>query len=1082
MSEITVADIKNRLDIVQVVESYGYKLIRDGSECKGAISATSKSGKSLNVNPDRQVYNDFAGHAGSGDVLDFIAFAEDLDVRGDFPRVLKIAAEHAGIVLDHNINYPEAAERRELHRLNRFVCGYYHSVLTDEIRELIRSKWGITDQTIDDLLIGWAPENCHILQVQEIADYFSTEILKMSGLFYCNDNDKLVDIYRGRIVFPYWKHGSIVYTIGRDPKWDKNKDNKKFIKQLVHSDKYSYVSRAVENALFGLDSIKGKDVVYVTEGIADAIALIQADIPVISPVTVKFKDTDIEKVIHACKNKKLVRIVNDNENNESGLNGAIDTAKALEANGIRAEIVLLPREEGQDKIDVAEYMLSHSWQDIEGLPGLRVWDVLISREPVPESAQDRVHAFRNFILNNLVDMDPIERVVFCREQGKEHYRLTKDVINSILKGIIFDSGAGRFFAGDGSFIPVKLSEALQQEDRYITTDQGIWRYHPDTGCYQLDGEECIRKKTRDALGLHSTEKYGNEVVYDISISTRVDSSVFDREDGLVNLQNGYIDIYTSQFFNHSPDVVFAYSLPFKYYPGAECPKFEEFLDAAGVHRIDALELFGYCLVPKYPVHSKHVLIGDGGNGKGTFLRLLTRFLGSQNTTSYTMQELTKDPYAKAGLYGKLANLCGDMPGNRVEDTAIIKSLSGEDEITARSIYGKPFKFTNRAKLVFSMNHMPEFDDNTDSTFRRLVILHFKNLVDGVTAGFSEDALTEELPGIFNQALQVLPGLLQRKKFSAWRDIEETRNTVQLKSNSVAAFLAKCATIGDGETKTQDAYTAYTKFCTEMGETRETNTVFGRRLRKLYPEDIQRVSRINAGKRTMHYAGLTLDPEYQNLSSTVVDRAYLEKHGNNLDKCDTDKRQSDTDTTQIKNPIFQHQDTELLLKDTDNSTLFNDNLENTKVEKDVSMCIVGNNVEITVSDKEKPLTDAETAKNYLCRICVETPEDSVLSVSDVANWIDAWEKSNGPIYGKRAIQAAQEISKAHKIHPTEYAFVEAAVKKCAAGRCVDCGSNNARHEETGKGYRCDACHKIYSNPPAVVIPEEISLDAPAEVVL
>jgi DNA primase len=71
MNEITIADIKCRLDIVDVIgRIYGYSLTKDGDEYKGAILATSKSGKSLNVNPDKQVYNDFSGHAGGGDVLD----------------------------------------------------------------------------------------------------------------------------------------------------------------------------------------------------------------------------------------------------------------------------------------------------------------------------------------------------------------------------------------------------------------------------------------------------------------------------------------------------------------------------------------------------------------------------------------------------------------------------------------------------------------------------------------------------------------------------------------------------------------------------------------------------------------------------------------------------------------------------------------------------------------------------------------------------------------------------------------------------------------------------------------------------
>ncbi|AGB48939.1 phage/plasmid primase, P4 family, C-terminal domain protein [Methanomethylovorans hollandica DSM 15978] len=759
------------------------------------------------------------------------------------------------------------------------------------------------------------------------------------------------------------------------------------------------------------------------------------------------------------------------------------------------------------KIDVAEYMLTHTKEELEGLPGVDVWTKLLSMEPVPESPQDKVRAFKNFIFEHLVDMDPVERAVFCRENGKNHFGLTKGDINTILKGVTFKSGDGRYFTGDGSFIPSKLSEDLQQKHKFITTPQGKWVYHPDTGCYQMDGEELIRRETRDALGIHSNEHYGNEVVYDISISTRKDADVFNGNSQYVNLQNGYINISSGEFFEHSPNVYFTYALPFKYDARAECPQFEKFLNVAGIDRIDALELIAYCLVPGYPIHSIHVLIGDGGNGKGTFIRLLTRLLGPENTTSYTMQELAKDPYAKAGLYGKLANLCGDMPGNRVEDTATIKSLSGGDKITARNIYGKPFDFINGAKQIYSMNQMPEYDDNTDSTYRRHNIILFKNLVEGATEGFNEEALAEEIPGIFNQALHVLPDLLKRKKFSVWRSIEETRSLVQMKSNSVAAFLATCVTVGDGETTVQDAYTAYTKFCVENGETRVTNTVFGRRLKKQHPDDIQRVPKITAGVRTFYYVGISLNPGYKNLSAFVVDTEYFKKHCNNLDKCDTAETPIDTantaiDTakTQINNLIFQQHETELPIKDTDNSTIFNNRSENKTDVPNVCSGVVERNAEFAVSDGENTAADNESAENHLCLCCVWDPADSVLSVSDVSGWIDDWEKSNGPIYGKKAIQAAQDICKNHRVHSTEYSYVEAAVKKRAAvttekndaketdpklifeavekrskGRCLDCGVDTHLNEEIGKGYRCKQCHDVYSNPPPVVIPEEISLE-------
>lgn len=1074
MNEITIADIKCRLDIVDVIgRIYGYSLTKDGDEYKGAILATSKSGKSLNVNPDKQVYNDFSGHAGGGDVLDFIAFAEGLDIQRDFVQVLHVAAQHAEIVLDYNLNYPEAAERRELQRLNRHVFGYYHSCLTDERREYIKTKWGLSDKYIDDMLIGYAPENSHMLQVSEIKDYFSTEILKKSGLFYCNDNDMLVDIYRGRIIFPYWNRGEIVYSIGRDPKWIKDSKSKKFIKQLVHSDKYPYVSEAVQNVLFGEDSLRGNDIVYITEGIADAGALLQAGKACISPVTVSFKEKDIEPMVQACRNKKLVKIINDNEENESGINGAIKTAKSLESAGIRTEIILLPRPDGVDKIDVADYLKEHNIEELDAILGQSVWETLLYSSDVPEKEHERPRAAKQFIECKLAQMRRTERKAFCLSAVRKYYGLSAEIMRDILRTVRIESGTDKYYSGEGRFIPTKLSEDIQKDHIFATFGNEIWIYHPVSGCYQPDGEPIIRKRVRDVLQEDSIEKFGNEVVYDISVCTQADRIEFDKENEFVNLHNGYVNIYTGEFFQHSPEMKFTSALPIVYDPAANCPKFDDFIKCTGVDRTQILEAFSYCLVPGYPIHTFIMFIGDGGNGKGTALRLLNRFLGSNNTRNYTMQELTTDRYAKAGLYGKYANICGDMPAEYVKDTAIIKTLSGGDPITVRNIYEKQFDFTNRAKLIFSMNHLPQFDDTTDSTFRRAHCIEFNNRVIGMMEGFNEEDLAAEIPGIFNEALKVLPELLERGEFTGKKSIEENREYMLNKADSVAAFMRMCADEGDGKTRTQDAYTAYTKFCTENRFTRVTNAVFGKRLKSLFPE-IYKIPIVNEGARDMHYVGMLLKPQYTNLDQKKVDEEYTMIHnGTSKNPIDITKTQGkhskDIAKTQQKNANNQHQEAEMQLKDTANSIIFNENLKEKESDENADSQkyreIYGS---LPCLSESKQSIDSEKPSD-LCSVSAVFDEDLLCLMN-------AWEEQhNERISKKNHFKAVQDIAKARNVRSPEYSSLEAAIKRITYSRCVECGSSElyGTSKDTGEK-RCKACYDRLFTRPAVAIPEELVL--------
>ena len=53
------------------------------------------------------------------------------------------------------------------------------------------------------------------------------------------------------------------------------------------------------------------------------------EIPAISPVTTRFRDKDIEKLVAMTQNAGSVYIINDNEENQAGHDGAVKTAETL---------------------------------------------------------------------------------------------------------------------------------------------------------------------------------------------------------------------------------------------------------------------------------------------------------------------------------------------------------------------------------------------------------------------------------------------------------------------------------------------------------------------------------------------------------------------------------------------------------------------------------------------------------------------------------------------------------------------------------------------------------------------------------
>lgn len=433
-----VEEIKSLLDIVDVINKDVSLHSIGGGEYAGTVGQAGSSGESLKVNQSQQVWKDFKNNQG-GDVFDWIGYINGLDVRGaGFPEVLRIAADLAGVELEDMTEEERdaAKEKADIHNLYTEAVEIYHQNLTPELYSYLKEKWGIAREMADRLKIGYATKS------RDLKDLDVTT-LKKSGLVYVNNGMTGGEVFTGRIIFPYWKNGKVVYLIGRQTKETPQKKDgsepSKYQKLLVHSDKFPYVSPAVQNSYFyGEDSLRGSDYCIITEGVADCIAMLQAGFPCISPVTVQFREKDNPKLISLAKRLNRVYICNDNEANKAGLKGALNTSEALEGAGIETRLITLPKPEGIDKIDIADYMKEHSRDDFKELidSSIRLWDFKLNQVEIKASltSVERLRAFRTFISNDLHGMDQCEWEMFVNNEVAEKFRLTKRDIKTTIDG------------------------------------------------------------------------------------------------------------------------------------------------------------------------------------------------------------------------------------------------------------------------------------------------------------------------------------------------------------------------------------------------------------------------------------------------------------------------------------------------------------------------------------------------------------------------------------------------------------------------------------------------------------------------
>lgn len=414
---------------------------------------------------------------------------------------------------------------------------------------------------------------------------------------------------------------------------------------------------------------------------------------------------------------------------------------------------------------------------------------------------------------------------------------------------------------EAKFNPKLMADALMRDFYFFTYAETEAIYVYEDGIYKPTGINFIGKEMLRRLGTYYRKNQVAEVIDQIKKQTMIDIDQINSEKHLINLKNGLYNIKEKKFKPHDPNFLSTIRIPVDYKPDAKCPEIEKFLDAVvkSEDRQTLLEWSGLMLAPETKFEKAMMLVGTGGNGKTTFLNLLTALIGKKNTSSISLQKLTDDTnrFAVAQLYGKLMNSCADIPSTKIHDSAMFKLLVGKDLITAEKKYEHAFDFYNTARLIFSTKTAPNPDDITDRAyFRRWLMVEFPFTFSGTPDDDKdlETSLTTdvELSGFLSLALDGLKTILKNGKFTYELSIEDTADLYKQKSNPVYKFAKECIVSSQADTLKIDVYVAYLVWCERNNEENPLeNNIFGKKFKALGYESFQK------GDRKWYHESITI---------------------------------------------------------------------------------------------------------------------------------------------------------------------------------------------------------------------------------
>ncbi|MBR1920378.1 MAG: DNA primase, partial [Kiritimatiellae bacterium] len=272
ITETVIEEIKARVDLADLVASYGIQVRHVGSSVKACCPFHHEKTPSFNINVSKGFYHCF-GCGESGDAIKFVQRQEGLT----FVEAVRKLAGQCGVKIEE-VEDPGAGLRKRLYSLMAELAAFYHRCLLrakegEDARRYLRDR-SLDGAIAEDWGIGYAPNGvANILRWAEKYKYTAAE-LEAAGVVKAptRPGDAGYHRFGGRLMFPVRdRQGRVVAFSGRQLVERRNSG------KYVNSPETAIFKKS--NVLFGFDRASraiGKDPhceVIVCEGQIDCIRL-----------------------------------------------------------------------------------------------------------------------------------------------------------------------------------------------------------------------------------------------------------------------------------------------------------------------------------------------------------------------------------------------------------------------------------------------------------------------------------------------------------------------------------------------------------------------------------------------------------------------------------------------------------------------------------------------------------------------------------------------------------------------------------------------------------------------------------------
>ena len=351
-----IDQLLDRVDIVDLIDSF-VPLKKAGNNYKACCPFHNEKSPSFTVSRDKQFYHCF-GCGAHGTAISFLMEHD----HQEFRDAVNTLAQQVGMEVPQDDNYQKNQTKPQgidLYQLIATVAKQYeHSLKSHPEANLAKAylqQRGLTGEIAKRFQMGFAPEAWDIILKQFGSDDKHQDALMQAGLLSKNEQGRVYDRFRNRIMFPIQDYrGRMVGFGGRvmdnsEPKYLNSPETPLFHKG---------------SELYGLYINKGEirknNIALVVEGYMDVIALAQFDINLaVASLGTALTPTQLERLFRYTP-KIVVCFDGDRAGKKAAWRG-MENALPLLQDGRQLNFLFLPEGEDPDsmvrKIGKDDFML-----------------------------------------------------------------------------------------------------------------------------------------------------------------------------------------------------------------------------------------------------------------------------------------------------------------------------------------------------------------------------------------------------------------------------------------------------------------------------------------------------------------------------------------------------------------------------------------------------------------------------------------------------------------------------------------------------------------------------------------------------